>query len=168
MTVRRRIAAVAVVLGTLLPVAAAPAHAADVTIYMIKNRGSGLCVQPPHENRYDVGVQLVQDECDNHDPAQWWTRNWLGGTTYQFWNLNTLGCLDAHGPNTDRTPVDTWPCSSISNQKWTMSEQWRLVSAIGGRCLDVAAGSLQPDALIQIYHCTDNNTAQQFLVEPLR
>ena len=35
---------------------------------------------------------------------------------------------------------------------------YKLVSEIGSRCLDVAGGSLEPGAPIQIFRCTEDNT----------
>lgn len=32
----------------------------------------------------------------------------------------------------------------------------------GSACLDVAAGSLEDGAALQLYHCTSQNTAQHF------
>ncbi|GIH02216.1 hypothetical protein Rhe02_02830 [Rhizocola hellebori] len=96
-------------------------------------------------------------------PAQLWILTSLGGNDYQFANVYTTGCLDAHGPNADRTVVDTWPCSRISNQRWTVTPH-KMVSAVGGRCLDIAAGSLEAGAPAQIYHCTNDNWAQKFTV----
>ncbi len=40
----------------------------------------------------------------------------------------------------------------------------RIVSEIGGRCLEVAGGSLVQGAYLQTYHCTPNNPAQIFVV----
>ena len=53
-----------------------------------------------------------------------------------------------------------------------MSQTWyldpavptRIVSDIGGRCLEVAGGSLVQGAYLQTYHCTSNNPAQIFVL----
>ncbi|KUN75561.1 RICIN domain-containing protein [Streptomyces griseoruber] len=145
----------------------APADAAD--FLTIRNFGSNMCIQPNPADPTSTGVQLVQEPCDG-SAAQQWSKVSLGSGNYQFVNRNTSGCMDAHGPNADRTPVDTWPCSSISNQKWNFAPTIpnalpaQLVSAIGGRCLDVAGGSWDAGAPIQIYHCTSDNSAQAWLI----
>jgi hypothetical protein len=156
-------------LATVFAVAVGqPANAA--VFYTIQNYGSGKCIQPDPANSTSVGVQLMQESC-NGSSEQKWSTNLLGNGNYQFTNQATGGCMDAHGPDADRTPVDTWPCSAISNQRWNVAPALpnalptRIVSAIGGRCLDVSGGSLGDNALIQIYHCTNDNTAQAWLIQ---
>ena len=39
----------------------------------------------------------------------------------------------------------------------------RAVQNGGSTCLDVAYGSVEDGAVLQLYHCTDGNPAQQFL-----
>jgi Ricin-type beta-trefoil lectin domain len=145
-----------------------PADAAN--FFSIQNFGSGSCIQPPPDQSTATGAQLVQEPCNTDVAAQRWALNALGGGNYQILNQSTGGCLNAHGPNTDRTRVDTFPCSRISNQRWHIDPSiphavpTRIVSAIGGRCLDVSAGSSANDAPIQIYHCTNDNAAQAWLI----
>jgi hypothetical protein len=147
--------------------AAQPAGAA--TFYSIQNYGSGMCIQPPPSSPTSTGEQLVQMPCDG-SAAQHWAPISLGSGNYRFLNQATGGCMDAHGPNADWTPVDTWPCNTISNERWNFapsipnSVPTRVVSAIGGRCLDVAGGSLAAGAAIQIYHCTTDNAAQAWVI----
>jgi hypothetical protein len=146
---------------------AAPAEAASFVT--IRNFGSDLCVQPGRSNPTSTGVQLTQEVCDG-SLAQQWTPVSLGGGNYQFVSRSSGGCMDAHGSNTDGTPVDTWPCSTISNQRWNFSPAIpnalpaRIVSAIGNRCLDVTQGSGDPGTPIQIFHCTSDNAAQAWLI----
>jgi hypothetical protein len=151
-------------------VALAPVQAASAaTFYSIQNFGSGKCIRPPPANSTDIGVQLVQETC-NGSAAQHWAPISLGGGNYRFLNQSTGGCMDAHGPNANQTPVDTWPCNSISNERWSVgpaipnSVPTRVVSAIGSRCLDVSGGSLADGAPIQIYTCTNDNAAQVWLI----
>ena len=162
MSNRRRLTAWLATLLTavgLVAVGLARSAQADVVPYrLIQNYGSGMCLQPPPGHVTEVGFQLVQAPCHEGLIEQRWTLESLGGNSYRWSNRSTFGCMDAHGPNANRTPVDTWPCSTISNQRWIMQGgNFYIKSAIGGRCLDVAGGSLQAGAPIQIYACTSDN-----------
>lgn len=156
--------------STAFVVAGQPAHAAP-RFFTIQNFGSGKCIQPPPANSADTGVQLVQEPCTG-SAAQHWSPISLGGGNYQFLNQGTGGCMDAHGANVNGTPVDTFPCSGISNQKWNVAPSipnavpTRIVSKVSGgsRCLDVSGGSLADGGRIQIYNCTNDNAAQAWLI----
>lgn len=160
-------AATAIVAGLGPTMASASTN--TITFVSIRNYGSNLCIQPSPASPGSIGVQLTQEPCDGN-PAQVWGINDLGGGNYQFQNQSTGGCMDAHGANADRTPVDTWPCSTISNQRWHVGAPLpnavpaQVVSAIGSRCLDVQGGGGLPGTPIQIYHCTSNNAAQVWLL----
>jgi hypothetical protein len=78
---------------------------------------------------------------------------------------NTSTCLDVrNGVNADRTVVQLWDCDlQARSMRWQFftlvpDRFFKLISAVGSRCLDVAEGSLQPGAKIQIYRCTQSNT----------
>ena len=68
------------------------------------------------------------------------------------------------GINADRTVVQQWSCDiRARSMRWQLftlvpNRFFKFISAIGSRCLDVAGGSLQPGARIQIYSCTQTNT----------
>lgn len=165
---------VASLLATIFALVAVQPARADGWL-VLKNFGSGECLQPNPADTVDVGVQLVQEPCNPEvNVAQRWlitsssTSN--GATTVQLQNQSTHGCMDAHGPNADHTPVDTWPCSGISNQKWTFSPfltPTGVVSAVGNRCLDVTDGSVSDGTPIQIFHCFGgvDNLAQRWLIQ---
>ena len=167
---RRRFAALLLSFAASAAVAVAAAQPANAVenYRLIQNYGSGLCLQTPPGNETSVGWQLVQQPCNPAVVAQRWALNNLGGSTYQLINLASGGCMDAHGAYVDRTPVDTWPCSTISNQRWTITGTFQFKAAANNKCLDVAAGSLAPGAPIQIYGCTSeplrNNPAQAFFI----
>jgi hypothetical protein len=130
----------------------------------IFNDNSAMCLQPS-PNNINIGVQLVQWPCNSSLEQSWLAIPLSGTNRYQFQNQATRGCMDAHGPNANGTPVDTWPCSNISNQVWTASRPLpsgfptTLTSAVGGKCLDVTQGSHDQGALIQIFTC--NGTPAQ-------
>jgi len=71
-----------------------------------------------------------------------------------------------NGVNADRTVVQQWSCDRlVPSMQWRFSTSVRTVSSRsfplsghGHGGLDVAAGSLEPGAQIQIYQCTQANT----------
>ena len=87
-------------------------------------------------------------------------------------------CLDARGGAKNHTPVQQWPCNSISNEYWvyspvnadpaaTSSSPVFIYSGVAGSygqsggnfCLDVPGGHATSGAALQIYKC--NFTASQ-------
>jgi hypothetical protein len=164
MTIRRNLAtglfataaSAALALSGALPAAAAGPN------FTIFNYGSAMCIQPPPGN-LTIGAQLVQEPC-NGSPEQQWNTISLGSSKYRLVNQSTFGCMDAHGPFTDGTPVDTWPCAGISNQVWSSSQVLPhsfspFTLKAGGKCLDVSGGSHSAGAVLQIWTC--NGTAAQ-------
>jgi hypothetical protein len=144
-----------------------PAHANGW--FVIKNLGTGECLQPDPSDTTDVGVRLVQEPChaDTVVAQRWTILTAPDGQHTQFQNQSTQGCMDAHGPNADHTPVDTWPCSGISNQRWTFGpfSPSYVVSVIGNRCLDVLGGSSEDGTVIEIFHCLSPDLTQGWFIE---
>jgi hypothetical protein len=138
------------------------AVAAPPAIFSIVNYGSGLCLEP---NGSGLGAPILQQPCDNTHRAQHWVLSPATATQYQIANKGFPTCLDVRdGRNADRTVVQQWSCDiQARSMRWQPSTLvpdrfFKFVSAIGSRCLDVAGGSLQPGAQIQIYRCTQANT----------
>jgi hypothetical protein len=89
-------------------------------------------------------------------------------------------CLDDRdGRTADRSPVQQWTCNDTSttmqwirgdvvgdNGQGTFFQQlisMRAMQNSGARqCLDVAGGSYEAGAALQLYHCTAGNSAQHF------
>jgi hypothetical protein len=141
----------------------------------ITNWGSRLCLDVGHYgNLYENGVRIQQWGCSG-DSRQVWnfivTANPDNRLGYKISNAGSGKCLDVeNGRNADRTPVQQWDCRTghfAASQTWYVdpSVPTRIVSEIGGRCLDVAGGSLVEGAYLQTYHCTANNPAQVFVLE---
>jgi len=138
------------------------AVAAPPAIFSIVNYGSGLCLEP---NGSGLGEPILQQPCDSTHKAQRWVLSPATATQYQIANKGFPTCLDVrNGVNADRTVVQQWSCNiQARSMRWQPSTLvpdrfFKFVSAIGSRCLDVAGGSLQPGAQIQIYKCTQANT----------
>ncbi|MFI7542736.1 RICIN domain-containing protein [Actinoplanes sp. NPDC049599] len=156
----------AAVLSTAFALSGAPPAAAAGPPFEIRNSNSAMCIQPPPGN-LTIGAQLVQEPCNGSLEQQWNTIS-LGSDRYRLVNQYTLGCMDAHGPYTDGTPVDTWPCAGISNQVWSSSLSLPTSSLFtlkaGGKCLDVSGGSHSAGAVLQIWTC--NHTPAQAFYTP--
>jgi hypothetical protein len=140
----------------------AGAAAAQPATFMIVNYGSGLCLEP---NGSGLGAPILQQPCDSTRVTQRWVASPATATQYQIANKGYPTCLDVrNGVNADRTVVQQWTCDiQARSMRWQLSTLvpdrfFKFISAIGSRCLDVAGGSLQPGAQIQIYRCTTSNT----------
>jgi Ricin-type beta-trefoil lectin domain-like len=181
------LATAAVLFGTSLALApAATAHAEMLTAaaapnavaaqtppaipatFSIVNYGSGLCLEPAGSG---WGEPILQQPCDSMRPMQRWLLSPATATRSLLVNQATGLCMDVRdGVNANRTVVQLWSCNLYArSMRWGLATlipdlYFKAVSEIGSRCLDVAAGSLQPGAQIQIYDCTRGvtNAAQIF------
>jgi Ricin-type beta-trefoil lectin domain-like len=141
---------------------------------LLKNWGSGLCLQPEYEIRIN-GLAIVQHPCNDNDPYQRWyfftvRLGFQKPGIYWIINSGSGQCLDDRdGKTADRSPVQQWTCN------WSTTMQWKLetvgyipypdyptwgqfINMRSGKCLDVRAGSSAPGAALQIYHCTSTGT----------
>jgi hypothetical protein len=153
------------IIGILVGVASTGiggAVAAPPATFSIVNYGSGLCLEP---NGSGLGEPILQQPCDSTRMAQRWVLSRATATQYQIANKEYPTCMDVrNGVNADRTVVQQWSCNiQARSMRWQPSTLvpdrfFKFISAIGSRCLDVAGGSLQPGAQIQIYRCTSGNT----------
>jgi Ricin-type beta-trefoil lectin domain len=161
--------AIATTAGLVVP---SPARAADDK-YVIKSRWSGMCLQPVGGSM-EQGAAIVQQPCAEHGKAgvpidaQLWSNPSDNPSHLQ--NSNSGLCLDARGLAVDRTPVQQWPCNNISNENW----EWgptdsngdrQLISRVSGtrsHCLDIPGAQITEGLEMWIYHCTENNVAQQW------
>jgi hypothetical protein len=138
------------------------AVAAQPATFSIVNSGSGLCLEP---NGTGLGEPILQQPCDSSRMAQRWVRSPVTVTHAQIPIRNTTRCMDVRNAvDANRTVVQQWSCSTQARSvRWQLSTLvpnrfFKFVSAVGSRCLDVAGGSLEPGARIQIYRCTPGNT----------
>jgi hypothetical protein len=140
---------------------------------LLKNFGSGLCLQPEYEAAI-AGLGIVQQPCNETDLYQrWWFRtlrlDYGKPGIYQIINSGSGQCLDDRdGAIADWSPVQQWTCNITSTtMQWTLENtgspyglQYRNVRS--GKCLDVRGGSLQPGAVLQIYRCTSTATSPNY------
>jgi hypothetical protein len=150
---------------------AAPASA-SIDGYWIKNRGSGLCLQPAGNSALQ-GVLVVQVGCDITNPYQRW-RSVASSTTeilpYRIRNVGSQLCLNAHGGATNHTPVDQWQCNEISNEKWDFvrdnSGVRSRVSGTTSHCLDVPEARSDADVAMQLYKCNSTDAQNWDMYNP--
>jgi hypothetical protein len=124
-----------------------------------------MCLQPA-DPAGGAGTAIVQQPCAGIH-AQDWAPLSVSGTSYRFLNQASGLCLDVAGGAASGTPVDQWPCNSISNERWSWPHGfpdglWPIHSQVAGTsryCLDVPGASTQAGLGVQIYWC--NNTAAQ-------
>jgi hypothetical protein len=159
-------AAVGLTTAAVLP-ASASASATNYFKIFVQVSGSAppLCLQPA-DPAGGAGTAIVQQTCANI-PAQSWAPINIGGSSYQFLNEATGMCMDARGGAANHTPIDQWPCNTISNERWSWPHSfpdgmWPLRSQVAGSsgyCLDVPGASQQAGLGVQLYVC--NGTVAQ-------
>lgn len=114
----------------------------------------------------------------NGGEAPWWciplptiSCDSIGQIGYHIKNQQTDLCLDARdGATNNGSVVQQWTCraeTSARSMIWWIEDgdypdQIKIVNFNSELCLDVRGGSLADGAQLQQYHCTDNNTAQNF------
>jgi hypothetical protein len=106
--------------------AAAPAHAEDLIVKLV-SASSGKCLQPLGGSS-DRGVAIVQQTCDGSVAQQWLAP---AGVTTKFHLVNRASnlCLDARGKAVDGTPIQQWPCNTITNENWSYGISNNLLSS---------------------------------------
>jgi hypothetical protein len=169
----RRLATV-LLAGALSTVSfAAAATPADALL--IRNYGSGMCAGIRAFESHNNGATVVQQPCTGQFEQQWQHIDVFNGNSY-FRNYASGMCMDVRdGVNADSTPVQQWTCTraGIRSMTWKTTFPIPVVvpsqvkTSLGDdrhRCLDVRGGSAEDGAVIQIYHCTDNNPAQAWTI----
>jgi hypothetical protein len=155
---------------------AVAAQAPDGFIEIV-NSGSGKCLQ---RNGIGWGEPIVQQDCDGSLAQRWIAEDAFdSGTALYYTVASPLAeanlCLDVRdGIDADRTVVQQWSCDKMApSMRWQFStlvpfQYFKLTSNTGSRCLDVAGGSLEPGAPVQLFRCTEDNsnTAQIWETRP--
>ena len=139
---------------------------------------SGKCLQPV-DGSADQGAAIVQEPCDRTKSVQLWTAVSIGAGNIHYVNAYSSLCLDARGGAANHTPVQQWPCSTISNETWQHGPWlygpskarpfpppvYSKVSGASNYCLDVPGGQRTAGIAVQIYLC--NGTISQGWEAPL-
>jgi hypothetical protein len=149
MRIRSRTAALLAAAAGLTVAAALPATAsASPTGYyklLVRVGASApvMCLQPA-DPAGGAGTAIVQQPRAGVQ-AQNWAPLSISGTSYRFLNQASGLCMDVAGGAASGTPVDQWPCNSISNERWSWPHSfpdglWPIRSQVAGSssyCLDV-------------------------------
>lgn len=163
---RRRLDAAAPMLAVAALAATGVAFAsqasADIPGSWMQNVGNGLCLQPVGGS-YSAGAAIVQATCDPNSTKQRWEVRSFNGGVFQERNVGTGLCLDARGGATNGTPIQQWPCNTISNERWDLGPAFvamrSRVSGTQSHCVDVPQQSRQVGVAVQLWGC--NNTVAQ-------
>jgi Ricin-type beta-trefoil lectin domain-like len=179
MSIRSRTAglmlAVAAV-ASLSAVAALPASASTgyyKIFVQVAGSAPAMCLQPADPDG-GAGTAIVQQPCANIR-VQSWAPLSLGGTSYQFLNQASGLCMDARGGAARGTPIEQWPCNTISNERWSWPFSFpdgmlpirSQVAGTNGYCLDVPGASTAAGLRVQIYTCNGTTAQAWGIVGPL-
>lgn len=100
---------------------AAPSQAQDIG--QLVSVEAGKCLQPANGSS-KAGELIVQEPC-NGSPSQYWAlqrhhpgNGILTAVWYYVVNQSNNLCLDARGNAVNGTPIQQWPCTGISDEKW--------------------------------------------------
>jgi Ricin-type beta-trefoil lectin domain len=122
-----------------------------------------LCLQPVGGSM-EPGAAIVTEFCNDSAEQDWL---WDIGTPVFHWRNGRSGlCMDARGGAANGTPVQQWPCNSISNENWELYEfgpddPFAVISRVSGTrfyCLDIPNGRDAPGVAMQIYRCNGTPT----------
>jgi Ricin-type beta-trefoil lectin domain-like len=153
----------------------------------VTNFGSGKCIEPvpgPDGNYAVNGLAVEQFTCQPSPSliplwsiipiADVHVSPFTTRTAYHIVNWQSRQCLDDRdGRTSDRSPVQQWTCGTSTTMLWVLGDSLggarqlmnlRALQNGGSACLDVANGSGSDGAVLQLYHCTAQNTAQHFFV----
>jgi Ricin-type beta-trefoil lectin domain len=169
--IRRGIAALITCVTTsamILVATPVPAAQADYSIGIgaLVSVQNGKCLQPVNGS-LNAGDAIVQETCPQIlTPAQQWTVL-ASPNDPQVHLVNAASnlCLDARGNATNGTPIQQWPCDTISNEIWSFGKNNnQLASGIyNSRWTHCIATRGDQDGLpMELQVCANGDTSQQW------
>jgi hypothetical protein len=139
------------------PSIAAPDSAAvGAGTYVVKNSGSGQCLDPG-------GTQLKQAAC----AGQAWVLTEVSGGFRMTSGALCAGVRDAS--TSAGKPVQLETCTGAASQVWALTASgadYRLVNANGGKCMNIKDNSTAAEALVQTNSC-DGAATKQWTLTPV-
>lgn len=168
------VAATGLAMAAALPASASTSPAGYYKMFVqVAGSAPAMCLQPA-DPAGGAGTAVVQQPCANIQ-AQNWAPLSIGGTSYQFLNQASGLCLDVRGGAASHTPIEQWPCNTISNERWSWPHSfpdgmWPLRSQVAGSssyCLDVPGASTQAGLGVQIYTCNGTSAQAWGIVGPV-
>lgn len=146
---------------TLLP----PSNTTISTVAVSEN--SGQCLDDTNLSK-SPGIQYQQYYCEGGYQQMLDLKPVAGkANTYTVVNELSNLCLDVSGASTaDGAAVEQWTCNGQTNQQFTLnpvsalgnSQDYQLIAAHSGKCVDVTAISTTPGALIHQWTCDTGST----------
>jgi Ricin-type beta-trefoil lectin domain len=134
-----------------------PAQAEDPIVKLV-SVASGKCLQPVNGS-LNRGDAIVQATC-NGSLAQQWTITLVSSTKAHLVNRSSHLCLDARGRAVNGTPIQQWPCNTISNENWNFGIRNNLLSSgvsnTWSHC--VATPGVQDGLAMELRFCDGNPT----------
>jgi hypothetical protein len=168
-------AAVGLTAAAALPASASTSSSGWYKIYVqVAESTPGMCLQPANADE-GAGEAIVQQPCAENNQAQDWAPRSIGGTSYQFVNFVNGMCMDARGGAASHTPIEQWPCNTISNERWSWPFSFpdgmlpirSEVAGSNGYCLDVPGASTRAGLQVQIYTCNGTTAQAWGFIGPL-
>jgi Ricin-type beta-trefoil lectin domain-like/Ricin-type beta-trefoil lectin domain len=127
--IRRGIAAlITCVTTSAMILVATPVPAAQADYYPIAigplvggQYGYVKCLQPVNGS-LNAGDAIVIETCNSSDAQQWSVL--VSSNVPQFHLVNKASnlCMDARGNAVNGTPIQQWPCDTISNEIWSLGK----------------------------------------------
>jgi hypothetical protein len=146
---------------TVLP----PSDATVSTVAVSEN--SGQCLDDTNLST-SAGTQYQQDYCEGGYQQMLDLKPVSGkANSYTVVNEHSGLCLDVSGASTtDGAAVIQWTCNGQTNQQFTLnpvtalgnSQDYQLVAAHSGKCVDVSDVSTAPHALVHQWTCDTGST----------
>ncbi|MFE9428834.1 RICIN domain-containing protein [Kitasatospora sp. NPDC006697] len=146
---------------TLLP----PADTTVATVAVSEN--SGQCLDDTNVSA-SPGTQYQQYSCEGGYQQMLDLKPVAGAAdTYTVVNEHSGLCLDVSGASTaDGAAVIQWSCNGRTNQEFTLrpvsalgnGQDYQLVAAHSGKCVDVTGVSTAPGALVHQWTCDTGST----------
>ncbi len=123
---RRTVMSLFVAVSVFGLAAASPAQAEDQIVKLVSVE-NGKCLQPINGSP-NQGDAIVQQPC-NGSVAQQWTVKLVSSTKLHLVNRASNLCLDGRGKAVDGTPIQQWPCNTITNENWSYGITNNLLSS---------------------------------------
>jgi hypothetical protein len=171
-------AGLALLAGTMTGTPAQASSASTRGPFQIMNWASGSqgCIQVVSGDSRDI--QVVTGPCYATTRSLWRFIFVLVGSSFgDMWNIQNVStglCMRALA-NKDFSVVDTIDCTGISNERWSIPQGGvpnasqiisirSEISTGGAPCLDIQGGPSWESTPIDVFHCGNNNYAQEWTI----
>jgi Ricin-type beta-trefoil lectin domain-like len=158
----------AAVLSTMVIGGVAQAAPSAGVFKHIKNVGNNLCLQPDSPV---VSAAVVQQVCDDNNPAQGWEFRQVGNNHYTFLNQQSGLCLALFIGAGNGNPMGLQTCRPVSGEEFNTNTSLPNVVILESRsgfrdtgfCVDVPGGASTLGLQMQVFQC-NQSLAQRWIV----